>query len=485
MKRWFFAFIFLMFTLNAHALTSQNITIDGVMTDWTSPVDITTAVGQSATDCSSGQVCELDAISGSGRDLANFSFTWNDTYLFLHVKRYVAGSPSTDWLFYLDEDADGFMETGERIFRIQWKGSNRNTDAMFCPYFPVDTINGDPLVSGGKGDGYDMPGGSSNSCTSLYAGVIGGSASGFEMESRVSWAQLGFTGPTNIGFHVSSSQGVNLPGQIIDNVDPPSGGQLFPPDMEIALSSGVSSVQSNSTMTFDVTLTNLMFEGFTNVVNSISLPTELVYQSSVVPAGTSFVDTDADTIPDEWQVPILLAEESLVLQITVLAQPVPFATNVDIDGVIVSSTETDSDATNNTDTLTIQITPAPELTVLKYSSDGNAPPLTQDVIYSSLLTNQSAFTAQNIVVIEDLSKFTAFKLGSVSVNLPPSPYVASGLTVSAIEYFNGITWAHVPASGLGGVPAGYDGTVSRIRITFTGTIDSNEGILVNYTSIVK
>jgi uncharacterized repeat protein (TIGR01451 family) len=479
--------LFLFSTSSFGALIQRTITINGNMSDWTAAPDILNNAGQFTTDCQVGEACELDAISGSGRDLGRFSFTWDANNLYLYVYRHTGNTSTTDWLFYLDEDASGTMDTGERIFRIQWQGSNRKTNALLCPYFPVDTVNGDPLVDGGgNGDGYDMPGSSDNGqCSTLYSNVVAGSIAGTEMEAQLAWSQLGFPGPQNIGFHVSSSTGVNLPNQIIDNVDPIAGAQLFSPDMSIDIGSIDTQVQSNSTITYDITLTNTPSADFTNVTVDLSFPAQLQYSSHVAPAGTSFVDTDFDTYPDQWQIPLLLLSSSMVLQVTALAQPVAFDTNVNTTVDITGSTEVDTDPTNDTDTIATLITPAPKLTVVKYSTAGASEDPSTVVTYSALVSNSSGLDAMNVVVTEDLPDFTSFLLGSVSYTDGPAPYTSSGLTISTTEYFNGVTWAYVPVSGGGGAPAGYDANVEQIRVTFTGNISNGQGFLLEFTSIIN
>lgn len=485
--KFFMLFCFSLLSFNANAaLIQRTITIDGTMTDWTAATNILTNSGQFSTDCQDGEVCELDAISGSGRDLASFAFTWDNTNLYLYVSRHSAASPTTDWLFYLDENANNFMETGERIFRVQWQGSNRSTNALLCPYFPVDVINGDALLSGGLGDGYDMPGGSNNSCTTLYSNVLAGSADGFSMESRLAWSALGLAQPENIGFHISSSTGTNLPSQVIDNMNPPNGSsQLFSPDMSIDISSVDTQVQSNSTIVYDITLTNLFFDDFTNVTVDLTLPIQMQYASHLAPPGTVFVDTDADTYPDQWQITTLPESSSLVLQVTVLALPVAMNTNVNVDVLISGSTEADSDASNNSDTIVTLIYPAPELTILKYSSSGATEDPETDVTYFTLVSNTSGFDAKNVVLTEQLPQFSSFQLGSVAFADGPAPYAASGLAVSTVEYFNGITWLYAPVSGQGGAPPGYDATVQQIRITLTGTISDGEAFLVDFVARIN
>lgn len=465
------------------ALISRTITIDGDMAEWFVAPEIPTNPGQFSFDCEGSDPCDLDFPVGStGRDLETFSYTWDDNYLYFYVTRYASSTNTTDWLFYLDENANTFMESTERIFRVQWSGSNRKTNAYLCPYNPDDVVNGDPISNGGVGDGYSLPGGSDNAgCVSLYSNVVAGSLDGVQMESRLAWADMGMAGPQNIRFHISSSTGVNLPTQIIDNMDGPNGGggQFFPSDMSVEATASSAQVLSKQTLTLDITLSNLMYDDFTDVEVTLNLPPELSYQSHTAPVGTTF--NSPYTL---WQVPLLQAQEVLVLQVTVLAQNVLAPTDVTVNSALQSWVGDDSDATNNSSNVNVQILPVPELSVTKSASIPMPAP-GSEVVYESLVVNVSNQNATTVVVSEQVGDFSSFKLGSTVFTDAPMPYVSSELTLSSTEYHDGNNWAYVPVTGGGGAPAGYDANVQQIRFTFTGNMPPNGGFTVEYTTIIQ
>ncbi|NND65629.1 MAG: hypothetical protein HKM24_06665, partial [Gammaproteobacteria bacterium] len=111
------------------AIIQRSITVDGTMTDWTTPTDITNNPGQFSTDGPSiSTASDLDhPVASVGRDLKKFSFTYDNTYLYFWVERYASSSNVTDWWFFIDNDNDSLMETGEDVLRVKWRGSNGKT----------------------------------------------------------------------------------------------------------------------------------------------------------------------------------------------------------------------------------------------------------------------------------------------------------------------------------------------------------------------
>lgn len=482
----------------AHAaLISRSITIDGTMGDWTAAPDVTTNAGQFSTDCEIGQSCELDSFTSTGRDLKKFTFTWDDNYLYFYVERYASSSNTTNWLFYLDENANGFMESGEQIFRVDWKGSNRNTDAYLCPYYPVDTANGDALSNAGVGDGHTLPGSSSNNeCgkNQIYS-TVGGSSSGLEMESRVSWTELGLSGPQNMLFHISSSTGMNLPSQIVDNMDgtgsdgggDEGGGELFPPDLAVAINSAAPDIHTHQTMTFNITVSNVYYDDFTDIVTDISLPPQFQYQSHVAPAGTSFVDSDSDGMPDQWQIPLLTGEQDLTLQLNAQAQPVDFAMNTSTTATLSAwATSADSEPVNNTASVAVQVLPVPELSIARVASSATAVPGDQIRVTSTITNNAPEAIAQSVVLTEAVGRFVAFRLDTFGAGQPVqyndgSP--SSGLGgIQSLEFSadGGTDWSYVPVSGGGGAAAGYDRNVTHFRATMSGTMNAGSSFSLLY-----
>jgi len=236
------------------ATIQRTITIDGNMSDWKLPTDITTNPGQFATDAegdaSTGSSADLDfEVQGTGRDLEGFSFTYDATNLYMWVRRYASTNNKTDWWFYIDTDNDGLMEsTGghtDKLLRVAWTGSNGNTTVQLYDYVEA-VAGGDSLVCPATGtnsvadgwcpvadvaDGYDMPGtvGTEDTLSlpdanSQNGGSTSGANQGVEMETRISWAALGFGVPSSVGFHIATSNGSNIPTQINDNMNGFGGG---------------------------------------------------------------------------------------------------------------------------------------------------------------------------------------------------------------------------------------------------------------------
>src|SRR5262245_46360434 len=179
----------------AQGLIQRTITIDGNLADWTAPPNILTNAAQSSTDAVGAG--DLDApVQSTGRDLAGFAYTWDDTNLYLQVTRAGSVSNTTDWWFYIDKNADGLLQSGENVLRVSWQGSNRSTTRTLCTYTAV-APGGDPIVSPstGQADGYDMPG-TLGACAALAPNPAGGDNTGLRMETWLPWSALGFSGPT-------------------------------------------------------------------------------------------------------------------------------------------------------------------------------------------------------------------------------------------------------------------------------------------------
>ncbi len=461
------------------ALISRTITIDGAMGDWTAATNILTNSGQFSTDCD-GSIAPADGgcdgdypVGSTGRDLKLFSFTWDSNNIYLFVERYASTSNATDWWFYLDSNNSGTQEDGEPVLHVDWNGANRRTSVELCVYDAADNTLGDSLVTNGTADGYDMPGVIvSQSCVSQY-NLIGGAANGVQMEIAVSWASLGLSGPANVGFHISSSNGTNIPTQIQDNMSGPAGdAQLFPPDMRITKSASSASVQAGNTLTYTLTLTNLLYDPFTNITVDDLLPTQFEYLSHTATSG-SFVDTDGDpsNVPDQWQVPALAAQASTTLTISVRALNVPLAINTTNTATISGSTETDNDPSNNSSSAVVQVLPAPELTVTKVSSSSSINP-GQSMNFTVSVSNIATVSATDVLVTDALPRFTALGLKTFA-GLPfrfteGSP--ASGVTLGTPEYSSdgGVSWIYVPDPA-----ASFDPAITHFRIPMVGTMNAN------------
>ena len=241
----------LLYTLPAlSADILRTITIDGNTSDWTTPTDITSNPGQFSTDAEgdkqTGSAADLDyQIDSTGRDLKTFAYTYNSSFLYFWVERYASTQNTTDWWFFMDAGGsgpDGLMQSGEPLLRVSWQGNNGATtvrlynyvssrpggDPMTCPATGANSVADGWCPSAGAADGYDMPGtyGTEITLQATNGDVQnqdGGSVSGLEMETKISWTALGFTGPSSLGFHIAASNGQNIPSRTKDNMDGPGG----------------------------------------------------------------------------------------------------------------------------------------------------------------------------------------------------------------------------------------------------------------------
>ena len=188
----------------------------------------------------------------TGRDLSTFAWTYDSNYFYMYLRRVGSSKNRQEFWYYLDLDGDRLMESGEKVFQVSWWGKNRKTLSVIHDYV-AQSAGGDAMTDGaGMADGYTMPG------TLIALGSIetlyGGTSSGLEMESRVSWNTLGVGVPTSFFFHISSSNSSNVPAQIDDNLGGPGGtigttfspGVILTPDRSATITPGGQTLVSHS-----------------------------------------------------------------------------------------------------------------------------------------------------------------------------------------------------------------------------------------------
>jgi len=210
------------------------ITVDGDVADWGTTSQAGTVLSDednNVCDGPSGGLTDRDApVQSTGRDIVQFSYTYDDTYLYFYTERVGSANNTQTFLYYADVDDDGYQEDGEPVIVAEWQGNNRNVNVYVADYNPVDAVNGDSTVdSAGYGDGYSLPGNLKNISSAIgsYSGTYG-SASGLAMEFGIEWTRLGFSGPVGHTIHVSSTNANknanNLGAQIDDNLGGCGGG---------------------------------------------------------------------------------------------------------------------------------------------------------------------------------------------------------------------------------------------------------------------
>lgn len=466
-------------------LTAQNIsrtiTIDGDMSDWYQEPNITMRPGQSSTDCDgrTAPSCDLDyPVQSTGRDLRTFAYTWDKDHLYFFVERYGSANNVITWLFYMDENLDGKMQTGERFFAVRWHGSNRSTGAQVCAYI-ADLPAGDTIL----GDGHTLPG-RTGSCTHLYAGVRAGSVDGLTLEAEMPWSSISASGPKNLRFHVSSALGLNLPTQVIDNMDGPGseagggGGELFPANLELKGLVTAPEVNAFDGATLVFSLRNVYFQEWSEVQIGINLPPLLSYVSHVAPPGTRFVDTDSDGVPDRWEVDYVGPQDSIVLAINIVGSILPHSAQTYVSGELLSwSGEEDMNSVDNADSVMVIISASPDLVVAKFTDAATALP-GQTLAYTTTITNTGDERAWNVYATSSVDANLFFRLNTFG----PGQHVQfvdgtppSGLVPGAIQFSadGGGTWTYTPSSGAGGASEGYDGNITHWRIPMSGIMNAN------------
>lgn len=479
---------------------SRTITIDGTMSDWTSPTDITTNPGQFSTD-GDGSVCpsiDLDAdpdgagalpcnvLTPGGRDLAKFAYTWDSNSLFFYVERSAGTNNVTDWFFYMDLGNDGFMGPGDRVLRISWSGNTGNTTRQIWDYTPVTGGLGDPVT----GDGSTMPGSISNS-TSL-ASAAGGSADGLAMESWIDFADIGLAGPQSIQFHISSGNSTSLPGGIIDNMSGPVGSGLQFAELMTGKTASASSVYGTTAFDYTVTVTNAGDADATNVAITDLLPAGVTYQSHAASQGTYNPATGLWTIGTiPYTTPV---NSSATLVITVRPVAVTVATDVTNTTSALTHDQADTDSSNDTGSVTVTVNPGPSITIAKsvitYSDPLNLTTNPKAIpgaamLYSIDVTNTgTGVTDSDSTVVSDaIPANTELYVGDLGGGPVVFIDAGSGLTYSFLALGNaadslefssngGSTWNYTPSPDADG----YDANVTNIRVTPAGSLAASDGI---------
>ena len=506
------------------AIITRTITIDGDMDDWKgiSPVgsDITINAGQFAVDEQSGNPADLDSpISSTGRDLRSFSYTYDNTNLYMWVKRYASTSNQTDWWFYIDTDNDGVMESSgghtDKLLRVSWNGSNGKTSVTLYDY-SEDVSGGDSLVCPATGtnsvadgwcpvadvaDGYDMPGnlGATNTLSSPdSANQTGGlnDASdpndGVEMETRISWAALGFAGPGSVGFHISSSNGTNIPNNIKDNMNGISGGAggLAFSDLAVSKTASVASVNAGVSFDYTVTVTNNGDSDATTVSLEDILPAGISYSSHTASVGS--YDTPSDPSPGLWNIGSLANGSTATLTLSVIGDQVAVDTVITNTANNLLLDQGDPVSTNDSASVDVTILAVPNIVVIKSAQtitdpvNGSVNPKSipgAEVLYSITLTNQGLGVADldSIIITDTIPANAEIFVGDLSAGSPVAfidGAVPSALSLSFISLVSAADDIEFSSDG-SYIPVpdidGYDSGVTFLRLLTKGTFAASDG----------
>ena len=474
------------------ALISRTILVDGLFLDWILPSNILDNSEQTSADAagnaSTGSTADLDwVVQSTGRDLKSFAYTWDNTNLYFYVSRYGSSQNTNLWWFYLDLNANGLMETGEKAFSVEWAGNNRHTKAVLYTYTAASP-GGDSLVclsscvAGGVGlaDGHTMPGtiDKDTGGTVIYdKTVFGGSADGIQMEARLPWSAISLSGPKPMGFHISASNSTNIPGQIDDNMEGTNGNFMFFIEADLAVTKAAVAIADGSPITtavggsqfnYVITVTNT---DPSTAVDGISI-------DDTLPAGVTFSSALASqgsynpAIDNTWDIGALAAGATATLTITVTVDDPPNAGTPENSIVVTNTADNlkllalDTNSSNNQAEVDVTLQPVPVLSLSKTS-----------VVIDDGLTGDEEFhvpgaVVEYTVVVENTSSFIGADSVMLSDVLPAeTTYEAGTLTVEG---------APLTDASDSGAPGGDDGEVT------SGTVLVNLGtVAISSTTTVK
>ena len=393
--------------------TLTSIPIDGDLTDWAS---IHADPDNNACDGPANSLTDRDApVQSTGRDLTHFAYTWDSTNVYLFTERSGSASNTQSFVYYADIDNDQFMETGEPVIGVTWRGSNRLVSVYKFTYVANDPA-GDPMVDGGGfADGYTLPGSFSGVPSAGNPNRSGtwGSADGLQMEFYVTWTELGIAPGAPFTFHVSSSNASlgasSFAAQIDDNLSGCGGGLgstaysgvTFTADQSLTGFAGQTAVAAH-------TLTNTgnasdLFD-FTHSASGDFAPGVSYYldadsSGSLTTGDPLLTDSDGDGNPDTG---LLAAGESTGI---LVAYDVPgTAGNADSAVITVTASSDFQPLANDfvTDTLTIALPPqlvvAKDATTVSDPINGASNPKAipgAEVEYVVTVTNQGPGTVDN------------------------------------------------------------------------------------------
>jgi hypothetical protein len=195
---------------NQPSLTT--IIVNGDVSDWDGI--LTNSKNYVVDGISGGVNGDLDATQSAARDVVLFAYTWNDTNIFFYFKRVFSGANENSMIVYIDKDNDGYMNSTDKVIIFTWTGSNGRYDYKLAGYVPSGTAD---LLTG---DGSTMPG-SINNTTTIQSNVLGGAANGIELETKISWSNLGVSPNASLTYRAATARGAgtNLPSSVEDNLN--------------------------------------------------------------------------------------------------------------------------------------------------------------------------------------------------------------------------------------------------------------------------
>jgi len=406
--------------------TLTTITLDGNMADWAA---VLANPDNYVLDGPGGGLVDADAPSMPRVNVDKIAFTWDATYLYLYVHRQGTAGEFNYFWFHFDLNNDGYVANNAPLFSAAWWGSNQKVTTALDLYKAANIVTGDKITNAsGSHDGYKLPG--TRAAGAGIETINSGSASGLEMETRVSWAALGVPAGTAFQMHVSVTRKLNdYPAVVEDNTGRSAafpGVDLSPDRAANALPGTLLATAHNirntgaGPDTFDLTWSAT--GGF--------LPTLLTWyldadsSGTFTPGDTLLGDTNGNGLTDTGSMPGGSGPNALLA----MAQ-IPFSA---VKGQVSTITLRARSSVDNTvadttiDTVTIN---QPTLTLVK-SVDLAAGAPGAVLTYSIVYTNTGNADAVSVNVIDPLPSATAYVAGSAT---------GAGMSIT-YSHDGGATW---------------------------------------------
>lgn len=278
-----------------------------------------------------------------------------------------------------------------------------------------------------------------------------------------------------------------------ENIDANSnwdGGPIFVTDLAVALGADATEAAFNEDVALEVTVAGGGGGHFEGVVVDVTLPPELDYVSHRAPAGTEFVDSNGDGIPDRWRIPEVRAQETHVLEILTRGLNIPDPAAAWVEASLSEwSGSRDAYPDNNEAALAVDILASPLLTVTKLGSDEASRP-GEVIDFTTALTNVAQATAHDVYVRGRVGAHLALSLDAFGDGVPfrfTEGEPPSGLSLGEAEFSNdgGLTWSYDLVSGAGGAPSGFDAQVTHWRIPMAGPMQPRSSFRIEYQAVIR
>ena len=315
------------------------------------------------------------------------------------------------------------------------------------------------------------------------------------METRISWAAMGYAGPSSLGFHIASSNGQNMPNNTKDNMDGPggSGGSILFSDLAVSKTASSSTVNAGNSFSYSVTITNNGGSDATGVSLNDALPAGVTYISAATSNGSY---NPANGL---WAVGALADQEVATLTLNVRADTVSAATVVTNTADNLTLDQADPDPGNDSDSVDVTINPSPVIQTIKSvetlsdpaNGSSNPKAIPGAVVQYTIMSSNSGFAAtdtDSVTITDSIPANTEMFVGDIDASGSGPLAFIDGSTSSTLSYTfstlgsstddlefssdGGVTYTYTPIPDADG----FDSNVTHFRGLTGGAFAASNGV---------